>query len=192
MYYNKRVNIVVSQLNDEEIAEKVQNGDNEIFCVLVERYEKKLLRYGRKFLVRNEDIEDIVQNIFMSSYQNIKNFDIKQKFSPWIYRIAHNAFINCLKRSERNPLLIDFDTFLLHPVYNDPTESEREQKEIRSLIDNGLEKLPSKYREVLVLHYFEEMAYKDIADVLRVPIGTVSIRIKRAKESLKKTINKYE
>ena len=175
--------------SDEHIAQNVQEGDKEAFGALVDRYEKKLLRYGRKFLARREDIEDIVQDVFMSAYKNIKSFDTTQKFSPWVYRIAHNAFVNGLRKNERSFVLIDFDTLASHPVYEDPTESERELAQIRNDIDKALAQLSPKYREVLVLHYFEEMAYKDIAEVLQVPVGTVGIRIKRAKEVLKGKIN---
>ena len=172
--------------SDETIARRVQAGDTEIFGILVDRYEAKLLRYGRKFLARQEDIQDIVQDVFVSTYQNMQGFDARARFSPWIYRIAHNAFVNGLRKKERSPLItIDFDTLVSHTVYKDPAESEREQKDMRAMIDKGLEKLSPKYREVLVLHYFEEMSYKDIADVLQVPQGTVGVRLKRAKEALR-------
>lgn len=179
-------------MTDEEIAARVQDGDTDIFGVLVERYEEKLLRYGRKFLSRREDIQDIVQDIFMSTYQNIQSFDTSARFSPWVYRIAHNAFVNALEKHERHPLLIDFDTLLAHPVYEDPAEFKREQQDMRLFIDRGLNKLQAKYREVLVLHYFEDLSYKDIAEILQVPGGTVGIRLKRAKEALQKVIEPYE
>ncbi|MCE9643936.1 RNA polymerase sigma factor [Candidatus Parcubacteria bacterium] len=180
----------VEAFTDEKIAEMVQQGDREAFGILVDRFEQKLTRYGRRFLSRKEDIQDIVQDVFVSVYQNIQSYDSTQRFNPWIYRVAHNAFVNALRKNERSPLLVDFDTFIPHPAYEDPTESEREQEEMRGLIDRGLEKLSPKYREVLVLHYFEDMAYKDIAEILEVPTGTVGIRLKRAKEMLKKEIAK--
>jgi RNA polymerase sigma-70 factor (ECF subfamily) len=179
-------------MRDEEIAHKVQQGDRELFGILVERYEEKLLRYGRKFLPRQEDIEDIVQDVFLSAYQNIQSFDHTLSFSPWIYRIAHNAYVNALRKHERSPLLIDFDTLISHPVYEDPAQSEREQKDMRADIERGLELIRPKYREVLALHYFEDLAYKDIAEVLGVPVGTVGIRLKRAKEALKEALDKKQ
>jgi RNA polymerase sigma-70 factor (ECF subfamily) len=173
-------------LSDEEIALRVQRGDTNAFGALVERYEKKLLRYGTKFLPRHEDIEDIVQDVFMSCYQNIQSFDSSQRFSPWIYRIAHNAFVNGLRKNSRNPLqFIDFDTLVSHPVYEDPALREREEEEMKKMIENGLERISPKYREVLILYYLEDISYKEIADILEVPTGTVGIRIRRGKEALK-------
>lgn len=177
------------QQNDEVCARHVQQGDADAFGVLVERYEGKLLRYGKKFLSRQEDIEDIVQDAFVSAYQNIRSFDTTQRFSPWMYRIAHNAFVNSLRKGERGPRFIDFDTLVSHPVYEDPSIAERERADMRIQIDRGLGRLAPKYREVLALHYFEDMAYKDIAEVLQVPVGTVGIRLKRAKEALKQVLD---
>ncbi len=173
--------------SDEELARAVQQGDKDAFGSLVERYETKLLRYGRKFLPTPEDIEDIVQDVFISTYQNIKSFDPSQKFSSWIYRIAHNAFVNALKKHSRNPLVfLDLDTLISHPVYEDPIPKEREETEMKVMIEKGLSELSDKYREVLVLYYLEEIPYKDIAEILEVPQSTVGIRLKRAKEALKK------
>lgn len=174
--------------SDEHIAGLVQQGQRDQFGVIVDRYEQKLLRYGRKFLSRHEDIEDIIQDVFVSAYQNIQSFDTSLKLSPWLYRIAHNAFVNALRKREKSPLFIDFDTLVSHPVYEDPAEGEREQRDMRLHLDTGLEKLAPKYREVLTLYYFEEMSYKDIAEVLQVPQGTVGIRLRRAKEALKSVL----
>ncbi|MDB4992034.1 MAG: sigW [Parcubacteria group bacterium] len=172
--------------SDETLVSRVQAGESDAFGALIERYEGKLLRYGRKFVSDQEDIRDLVQDAFIRAYQNIQSFDTSLRFSPWMYRIAHNVFVNRLKQQKRFPLTyIDFDLFVSHPVYEDPTEREREQEEMRVLIEQFLQELSPKYREVLVLNYLENMAYKDIADVLSVPIGTVGIRLRRAKEALK-------
>lgn len=179
--------------SDEALAKRLQQGDKSVFIFFMQRYESKLLRYGRKFLPRHEDIQDIVQEVFLSAYENIRSFDTDQKFSPWIYRIAHNAFVNELKKNIRNPLLlIDFDTFLPHIVYNDPDETERERADMRVWIDKGLEEISPKYREVLILHYLEELSYQEIADVLRVPVSTIGVRLKRGKEALRAAYEKLD
>ena len=176
---------------DEALALRVQEGDQEAFGELVERYEQKLLRYGRKFLPRQEDIEDIVQDVFISSYQNIKSFDTSRRFSPWIYQIAHNAFVNALRRHSKSPLTMpDFDTFISYHIEETPKDVEREHKEMRALIEKGLDKLSPKSREILVLFYLEEFPYQEIADILRVPMGTVGVRLKRAREQLRQVYEK--
>ena len=175
-------------LTDEQLAVLVQKGDKEKFGILMERYEAKLFRYARKFLSGHSHVEDIVQDVFIKTYQNIQSFDSTQKFSPWIYRIAHNTFVNQLKLFSKSRLsFFDFDTFIPHPIYEDPTPNEKEQAEIKKMVDKGIEKLSPAYREIIILYYLEELSYKEIADVLRIPIGTVGVRIRRAKEALKKT-----
>ena len=183
----------ISTYTDEGLAISVQNGDKEAFGALVKRYEAKLLRYGRKFLSTREDVEDMVQNIFISSYKNMKSFDPSQRFSPWIYRIAHNAFVNALRSKTRNPILLfDLDTLVSHPVYEDPAEKERESVDMRKMIDAGLENISPKYREVLILYYLEELSYQEIVDVLHIPISTVGVRIRRGKEALRKAYKKLD
>ena len=181
----------LSQLSDEQIVLLIQQGDKERFGILMERYDKKLSRYGRKFLSRKENIEDIVQDIFISAFQNIKSFDVSLKFSSWIYRIAHNAFVNGLKKNSRSPVsFFDFDIFMPHIAYEDPIIKEKEYEKTKEMIDKGLDQLSSKHKEVLILHYLEEFSYKEMSDILQVPTSTVGIRIMRAKEALKKVYEK--
>jgi RNA polymerase sigma-70 factor (ECF subfamily) len=173
---------------DEELATRVQKGDSECFGVLMERYAEKLTRYGKKFLSNTDNIEDIVQDVFIKTYQNIQDFDTSLKFSSWIYRIAHNAFVNGLKKQQKSAILMpdfDLDIFISHHTYVDPKIEEREYKQLKEMIDKGLDKLKPKYREIIILHYLEDMSYKDISDILRIPIGTVGVRVKRGREHLK-------
>ncbi len=174
-----------SKDTDEELAARAVEGDQEAFGALVERYGAKLKRYGRKFLRDPEDIEDLVQEVFIRAYRNLRGFDTGLRFSPWIYRIAHNTFVNELRRRSRAPFFsIDFDTLLTHPVAEEGAQDHAEKREAKELADAGLGELSPKYREILLLYYEEGLSYKEIADVLTVPVGTVSVRLKRAKESL--------
>ncbi len=182
-----------SDLSDEKLAEMVQKGDTEKFGVLMERYQPKLFRYGRKFLSDKDNIEDVVQDVFIKTYKNIQSFNTSQRFSPWIYRIAHNTYVNALKKNALSPLyLFDFDTILSHTVTenDDPIVREREQKEVKEVVDKVLSKIDPKYREILVLYYIEEFSYKEIAEILQIPIGTVGVRIMRAKEMMKQEYDK--
>ncbi len=177
-----------TELTDEQLALAVQRGDAESFGRLVERYQAKMLRYAYKFLLAGNS-EDAVQEVFIKTYQNINSFDATQRFSPWIYRIAHNEFINHLKKSGREHLsFFDPDTFFPHPVAKETAEGETERNQAKQIVEASLEKLDSKYREVLVLYYLEELSYKEISDVLKIPVATVGVRIKRAKEALKAVV----
>ena len=180
-----------AKTGDEEIAARVQNGETEAFGILVERYETKMLRYGRKFLTQYEDIEDAVQDVFIKAYTNIQSFNTSMSFSPWLYRIAHNTFINVIKKKGREPLsFFDPDTILKYST-DALIEPDIYSKEDRDMIEQTLSKLPPKYREPLILYYFEEKGYKEIGYILHIPTSTVGIRIKRAKEKMKILYNEH-
>lgn len=178
-------------LSDEELARRVQEtGDQMAFGLLVERFEKKLLGYGRRFLSQKEEVADLVQEVFLKSYMNIQSFDSSRKFSPWIYRIAHNVFVNAIKKRSREPLsFFDPDTIFPHVAGKESSDREVIDKELKKALDQSLDKLDAKYREPLVLYYFEDQSYEDIADILHIPVSTVGVRLKRGRDALKKVID---
>lgn len=173
-------------MTDEAIARAVQAGDQNAFGELINRYEVKLSRYGRKFLRQREAIEDMVQDVFIKAYLNIQSFDPDKRFSPWIYRIAHNTFINELRRSHRF-LFFDFDTDTLFPhlIAAETADQGALESELRSHLDELVSLLPPKYREVIVLHYIEDLSYQEISDVLHIPVNTVGVRLNRARQHLR-------
>ena len=181
----------MNEPTDEELAQLVQNEDHRSLAALMDRYTLKLLRYGHRFLSSEDDIADVVQDVFVSAYQNIRDFDSTRRFSPWIYRIAHNAFVDSLRKRAKGPVYgLDFDRVVPHPIYEDPDEDEKEKEEMRVVLEKHLEELPASYREIVDLYYFENFKYQEIADVLRIPIGTVGIRLSRARQILKKGMSK--
>lgn len=181
---------LLTTLSDEELAVLVQKGNREAFTPLFERYETKLRRYGKKFIGSHIDIEDAVQEVFIKAYTHMHSFIHSKKFSTWIYRIAHNTFINVLKKKTRERIhFFDFDTVLWHRLTDQETpEHLLNKQEEQKLLESGLETLKPKYRETLILYYFEDKSYHDIADIMQVPIATVGIRLKRGKEFIKKIL----
>ncbi|MBI2052569.1 MAG: RNA polymerase sigma factor [Candidatus Sungbacteria bacterium] len=176
---------------DEEIAAGVKRGDTESFSLLVERYEAKITRYGRKFISDAEDIKDLVQDIFIKAYVNIQSFDADRKFSPWIYQIAHNEFINLLKKKIKSPIIFfGFDIIFPHPAAPENPIDELEKKNLKPILDKCLTELRPKYREVLVLYFFEDLSYKEISEILKIPSATVGVRLRRGKIQLKKIFEK--
>ena len=175
-----------NQLTDEEIALLVQSGETELFGVLIERYEAKMKRYAKRFLFDYEEAEDLAQEVFLKVYINIKSFQTSKKFSSWLYRIAHNEFINAIKKKGKEPIpFFDSDLLFPHPISKEDTAKKINDLEFRAMLDRCLNKLKPKYREPIVLYYFEELSYKEIADILRIPIATVGIRLQRGKKTMK-------
>jgi RNA polymerase sigma-70 factor (ECF subfamily) len=178
------------QLTDEDVVRLVQSGNIEIFGEIVNRYEEKIKRYGRKFLSGTEDIEDIVQDTFIKAYENIQDFDANRKLSSWLYRIAHNEFINALKKQKKKPLSIfELDTILPYH-FDKEIQQEMDKDEVVKALDKCLDDLDLKYREPVILYYLEGLDYREIAEVLRIPISTVGIRLKRGRDKIKLICNK--
>ncbi len=174
-------------VTDEEIAKRVQDGDAEAFGELIVRYEEKLRRYGRRFLSNPQDIEDLVQDVMIKTYTNIQSFNTDMRFSPWVYRIAHNTFVNALKKQSRFGYnIFDVDTLLPQLRAEETADSETLSHELSEEMEQYLSELDVKYREPLVLFFYEEMTYQEISDILRIPVTTVGVRINRAKEKLRK------
>jgi len=174
------------ELSDEQLVEKTQKGDVESFRFLVERYKPKLTRYGSRLLFNKADLEDVVQEIFIKCYRNIKSFDVSRKFSSWVYRIAHNEFINHGKKFSRQLIdYFDFEVLLPKQAAPDNPQEDFDRKQLKEILEKSLAKLDAKYREALVLYYLEGLDYKEIAEILRVSTGTVGIRIMRGKKQLK-------
>jgi RNA polymerase sigma-70 factor (ECF subfamily) len=172
------------QQTDEELAARVQAGYRAAFDVLVERYAPRLLRYGRRFTL--DDAEDQVQEAFIKAYVNINSYDRRQRFSPWIYRIAHNEFIDAIRRRRREPVpFFDPDTLFPHPVSAQSADDGIHGQQLRQMLDACLDQLDVRYREPLVLRYLQDLSYQEVADVLKIPTGTVGVRLKRGLAKLK-------
>ena len=173
-------------MEDEHFAKLVQQGDKNAFGTLVERYEKKITRYANKFLYNYQDREDAVQDVFIKAYKNIQSFNTKEKFSPWIYRIAHNTFLNVIrKRKTEKITLFDTDQLFVKQLSDDSEARLREQSEDREVLEQYISRLDVKYREVLVLFYFEEKDYEEISDIVGIPKSTVGVRLRRGRERMK-------
>lgn len=178
--------------SDEEVARLVQRGDVEIFGEIVRRYEAKLKRYGQKFLAGDRGaVEDAVQETFLKTYKNIQDFDTARKFSSWVYRIAHNEFINVLKKRKGEPLLFfDADVLFPHPVAKENSDRVARDRMFVATIEKCLDKLSAKYREPLILYYLEELSYEEIAEVLHIPVSTAGVRLKRGREAARQICQK--
>lgn len=186
-------NVLMHDKTDEQVAAAVQKGDAESFKVLMERYEPKMSRYARRFLFQGDDLKDVVQEIFIKAYVNIKSFDVDRRFSPWIYRIAHNEFVNAVKKKQKerdNVTIFDFDVLFPHLIAKETADGDMSNQELKKMLDSSLDKLGPKYKEPLVLYYFEEMDYKAIAEILHIPVSTVGVRLQRGKMMLKKMVQK--
>lgn len=169
------------QLTDEEVVHKVWSEDQELYAIIVDRYQHKLMRYAINLIHDDQKARDIVQESLIKAFVNIRGFDPKKKFSSWIYRIVHNEAMDVIKKYHREvPFPEDFDI-----QSEENIEDDFDQKEVVSRVNLCLGKIPLKYSEPLTLYYVEEKSYKEISDILRIPMGTVATNVNRAKKMMK-------
>mgnify|MGYP001241916760 FL=1 len=181
--------------SDEEVT-KLVLGDQKYFTILVERYQEKLYRYISRISNFNEqEKEDILQDVFVKVYVNLNSFNSSLKFSSWIYRITRNEVINNFRKFKRRPQIARIDPeddFMSRIKSGLDLEQEINNKVDIDYIKKVLNEISDKYKEVLVLKFLEEKDYKEISDILKIPMGTVATYINRGKKELKQKIENYE
>jgi len=176
---------------DEQLAEAAQRGELEAFEELVARHRHRVYARAFSMLQHHEDALDLAQEAWVKIWQKLHQFQSKSTFQTWMTRIVINLCLDQLRRRQRHPVeSLDQlkeksgDTDWQMPVVNvNPTEG-MEADELRQKISEALAQLSPEHRTVIVLHEFEEMAYKDIARTLGCSIGTVMSRLFYARRNL--------
>lgn len=171
---------------DEELVIIVRSKDKEVYKKIVQRYQDKIFRYVAYLIGNKQEAVDIVQETFIKAFINLNGFDIKKKFSAWIYRIAHNEAVNFFKKTKKEVSLKNE----MNLFSSSDTEKIIDNELIRKSVDRCLKEIPVIYSEPLILYFLEEKSYEEISDILRIPMGTVATRINRAKVIMKKICEK--
>ncbi len=176
-------------MKDLHLVQKALLEDIDAFGELIERYQEKLQRYVLRIShFSPEEAEEILQEVFLKAWKNLKDFDQKLAFSSWIYRITHNHTISSYRKakSRGQDTQVGIDDQLFHLKSKELELGEKLDKKILSKkVKNALEKMPDHYREILILRYFEDKSYEDISDILKKPMGTIATMVNRAKKKFK-------
>lgn len=184
----------IEQKTDQELVQMTLENQGD-FLYVMNRYQSKLLAYILRISnVSYEEAEDILQDVFIKIYKNLNGYDHNLKFSSWIYRITHNEVISNFRKKQARPQSYEseINEEILDRITADfDIEHEVNIKYLREIINKALVNLDEKYREVLILRFFEEKDYNEISDILKKPIGTISTLINRAKKYFKEELKKY-
>lgn len=182
-------------LTDEEIV-KLTLTNQDYFLFIVSRYKNKLARFIHRLSnIGPEDADDLLQKIFLKTYLNLNSFNPKLKFSSWIYAIARNQVISSHRHRQARAegYAVDLEDDSINKIVSDiDLEKDIDQTLTREVIEQILNTLSPKYREVLVLKFLEEKNYQEISDIIKKPIGTVGSLINRAKADFKKELAKQK
>ncbi|KKQ27863.1 MAG: RNA polymerase sigma-70 factor, ECF subfamily [Candidatus Magasanikbacteria bacterium GW2011_GWC2_37_14] len=177
-----------TNLFDEELIDLIRSTNQELYSEIIQRYQAKLSHYLYKFIGSQDELNDVLQEVFIKAFRNLYDFDTTKKFSSWLYRIAHNEAINHLKKYHREVMSLDegeWEVVDSKINYGEKIDSQI----LREKIGKYLLQIKEKYRTPLVLYFFEEKSYEEISDILRVPVSTVGVLIMRGKKMLKNLIN---
>ncbi len=177
-------------ISDEQLVEQFRAGDENAFRKLVKRYEKDIYRYLVRFLGNPAWAEDVFQDTFLQVHLSAGTFDISRSFRPWLYTIASNKARDFMRSQARRPTVnvsaiesddddqIDLWSILLQDNETPSTLFDRNQE--IEIVREVVAQMPENLREILMLAYFKQLPYKEIAEVLDVPLGTVKSRLHAA------------
>jgi len=180
-----------NKLKDSEILVRYMAGDEDAFGELVSRYKNSLYAFLKRFLNRQDLVEDVFQETFLQLYMSKENFDTSRPLRPWLFTIAANKAKDALRKMQRGAsvelgVIADAGDVSIDDVVNlltsykitpdeDVSKDETAQR-VREIIAN----MPEKLRGILILAYFEQFSYKQMAEILSIPIGTVKSRLHTA------------
>jgi RNA polymerase sigma-70 factor, ECF subfamily len=180
----------LTSVADRDLVATAVSGVEGSFEELVRRYQRPISAYVYRMVGNYESALDLTQEIFIKVYRSLDRYRSEFKFSTWIYKIAHNAAVDHLRRSAtREQSLVvgtDGDQFDL-PIESGrlSPEQESEQRERRVEIETVVRALPSNYRELIILRHSQDLSYEEIVEVTGLPLGTVKNRLFRAREMMR-------
>lgn len=184
-----------SSLEDDVLVEQAIGGDESAYKKLTEKYRKALHFHILKMIKNRNQIEDLVQEVFVKAFDNLSSYNTNYAFSTWIYRIATNHTIDYLRKKKLQTLSINEPVKtksgeMEMQLRDESAEADRNiiRKQRQKMVQNAIKDLPEKYRKVIEMRHMEEKTYQEIAELLDIPLGTVKAHIFRARELLYKAM----
>jgi RNA polymerase sigma-70 factor, ECF subfamily len=185
----------VENNEDAEIVRRCRAGDEKAYRELVDRYRRQVYSMALRMLRREEDAEDVAQETFIRVFRALDRYDPTRSFTAWMFTIAARLCIDHIRRRRQSPISLfqrDSDTLEERTIeVADPgpgpdelTSRGEEERRAQELIDS----LPHHYRIVVMLRHQQDLSYQEIAEALKLPLGTVKARIHRARALLKREL----
>ncbi len=178
--------------NEREVIREWKRGNKRAYEVLVRRYmsDAYLVAYG--YVGNSEDARDLSQEAFVKVYQARARFDEERPFYPWFYRVLRNHCLNFLRRG-RVEVSIDNENSYREIASPQPTALEDlESEERRRIVRAAVARLSDDHREIIVLKNFKDCSYKEISEILEIPLGTVMSRLFYARQALRALVEEIE
>lgn len=168
---------------ERDLIVRAKSGDGEAFSSLTRFYIPRVYRAAYAVVRNHADAEDVTQETFVRAYQSIARFDETRPMFPWLYRIARNLCINRIQRvAKRETEMPDYDYF---PDSSAGPEAVLVAAEEQELVRKAVRALPEQHRRIIELSHFQDCSYREMADILDIPMGTVMSRLYHARRKLK-------
>jgi len=175
---------------ERDLLEKARGGNLFAFEEVVRRYQRRVYAVAMRIVRRHDVADDVAQETFLRAHQKLDTFDTARPFGPWICRIAANLAISHV----RSPVAREEELGSGPAEEPSPADSPLDavlEDEARALLERALEALPAEQRAVFVLRSVEELSYREIAEALEIPMGSVMSRLSRAREKLHAALRGY-
>ena len=183
------------KITDEELVRLAKGGDTVAFGKLMERYQNKIYRLGRRMTETDEDAEDVLQEAFIKAFKSLGGFKEKSKFSTWLYRITVNLALMKLRKRKLDAVSLDEpvateEGSVQRDIEDDTLDPLEQLIETESLetLDMAIADLPPGYRAVFVLRHVEELSTEETARILRISVPAVKSRLHRTRAALKEKL----
>ncbi len=177
--------------NDVELVARALAGSADAFRLLVERYQRPVFSIIARMVGDPALAEDLAQEVFVKAYRKLGTFDPRRKLSSWLFKIAHNATIDHLRRGKLNTVPLERTAADGEDSWETLRASEAEGPERRAEVaqlvaglEDALGRLKPSYREILLLRFQQGLAYHEIVEVTGIAMGTVKVRLHRARKRL--------
>ncbi len=185
----------LTQLSDQQVVQRVMDGEKELFEILLRRYNQRLFRMIRSYISSEADVRDLMQEAYVKAYLKLEQFNNKSSFSTWLIRIGINEALQHIRKNKHRWQKYGHDESLEN-IYQLPDnnqmnpEKQSITKETRHLVEQAVDRLPEKYRVVFVMHQVEGLSNREIAQCLQLTDSNVKVRLHRAKNLLKEELFK--
>jgi RNA polymerase sigma-70 factor (ECF subfamily) len=174
-----------SEPDDRALVIRCRSGDRSAFGVLVRRYQRRVFGLGLRMLGSADDADDLVQETFLRAWRALDRFEEDRPLAPWLLRIATNQALNVLAARGRRPVEELNESM---PADGPGPDRLAEQRGLHERIRRAMAELPDEQRAILALRAGEGLSYREIADTLDIPVGTVMSRLARARETMRKKV----